>query len=60
MSETKIERMIDLILENELKGRITDLQRAKEDGQSKEELADYEDDIRNINEAISLWKKVRP
>ena len=56
------ERLIESLLENEHRVRIDALKRAKHDKASGSDVyvPDYEDDFLNIEEAIRLWRRVRP
>jgi hypothetical protein len=53
--------LIDRLLESELANREDNLARAQMDQtNSIQMIMDYEDDVQNIKQAISLWKRVRP
>lgn len=60
--ELRSEALIDSVLEAELSMRQDALRRAQIEKQRGLDvyIPDYEDDVRNIERAIALWKAVRP
>jgi hypothetical protein len=55
-----IERLIDATLNAELKVREDYLAVAKMNGTPPDELADYVEDVTNMQAAIKMWHSIRP
>jgi hypothetical protein len=52
--------LIDALLNDELLLRQNALRRAMWTEEDKDCIPDFQDDVQNIQKAISLWEKVRP